>query len=472
MKFAGICGIICLQMLALVDRTIALPLSEVAKIVEPITVLINNSNTSQGTGVIIGHQGKQYTILTAAHVLCGKDYYNSCDRNSTYTINIGDRQYSANFSNIKLLPERLDLALVRFNSDRTYPVAKIGNSSQLTIGMTAFVAGFPVPTIAIERSLFITHEGKIVAVASSDRRINKNGYGTIYNTTTLPGMSGGGVFNDRGELIAIHGQGDRDPETGNKTGNNLGIPIASFVRLASKVGIDTANNKIAIAAPKTADDYLITGVSKYYDGNKQGSLIDFSKAIQLDTKSALAFYQRGFIRNSLGLKQAALTDLSRAIELEPKYTKAYYQRGTIRAEANDRNGAVSDFDRTIALDPKYQKAYVRRGMIRDKLGDFAGAVSDYTVAIELDAKPAQLYYLRGLARYNSGNKQAAIADYDRAIALNRNYAVCYYQRGIARNALQDKSGAKNDLLRAAKLFQKLGNTVLYNEVNSLLEQMQ
>jgi tetratricopeptide (TPR) repeat protein len=329
-----------------------------------------------------------------------------------------------------------------------------------------------VPTVAIERSLFITHEGKIVAVASGNRRINKNGYGTIYNTTTLPGMSGGGVFNDRGELIAIHGQGDRDPETGNKTGNNLGIPIANFVRLASKVGIDTVNNNVEIAAPKTADDYLITGVSKYYDGNKQGSLTDFSKAIQLDNRSALAFYQRGYIRNNLGLKQAALTDLSRAIELDPKYTKAYYQRGIIRAETNDNNGAASDLDRAIALDPKYLKAYNRRGMVRDKLGDFAGAVSDYTVAIELAPKQANLYYLRGLAHYNSGNKQAAIADYDRAIQLNRNYAICYYQRGIARNALQDKLGSKSDLRQAAKLFKMLGNTALYNEVNSLLERMQ
>jgi Flp pilus assembly protein TadD/V8-like Glu-specific endopeptidase len=471
MKIAGIYGIICLPLLTLADRAIALPLSDIAKIAEPITVLINNSNTSQGTGVIIEHQGKEYTVLTAAHVVCGKDYYNTCDRNSSYTINVGDRQYSAKFSNIKLLPERLDLALVRFTSDRNYPVAKIGDSSQLAIGMTAFVAGFPLPTTAIERSLFIAHEGKIVAVASGNRRINKNGYGTIYNTTTLPGMSGGGVFNDRGELIAIHGQGDRDPETGNKTGNNLGIPIASFVRLASKVGIATTNNNVTIAAPKTADDYLITGVSKYYDGNKQGGLTDFSKAIQLDPKSALAFYQRGYIRNKLGLKQAALADISRSIELDPKYTKAYYQRGTIRAKTEDNKGAASDFDRAIALDPKYQKAYARRGMVRDKLGDFVGAVSDYTVAIDLDAKQAQLYYLRGLARSNSGNKSAAIADYDRAIQLNQNYAVCYYQRGIARNALQDKSGARTDLRQAAKLFQMLGNTALYNEVKSLLERI-
>ncbi len=456
----------------LVDRTIALPLSEIAKIAEPITVRIENSNASQGTGVIIEHQGDRYTVLTAAHVLCGKDYYHSCDRSSTYKIYTGDRQYLAKFNNIKLLPDRLDLAIVQFNSDRIYPVAKIGDSSQLAIGISAFVAGFPVPTTAIEKSVFIVHEGKVVAVASGNRRINKNGYGTIYNTNTLPGMSGGGVFNDRGELIAIHGQGDRDPETGNKTGNNLGIPIASFVRLAGKIGIAATNPNVAIAAPKTADDYIITGVSKYYDGNKQGSLTDFSKAIQLDPKSAISFYQRGYIRNNLGLKQAALTDLTRAIALEPKYTKAYYLRGIIKSELDEKNSAVSDFDRAISLDPTYLKAYLQRGIIRDKLGDFAGAVADYTVAIKIDVKQANLYYRRGLAHYNFGNKKTAISDYDRAIQLNRNYAICYYQRGIARYALQDKPGAISDLRQAARIFQMLGNTALYQEATSLLQRMQ
>ena len=155
MKVAWICRIICLQIVTLGDRTIGLPLSEIAKIAEPITILINNSNKSQDTGVIIGHEGKQYTILTAAHVVCGKDYYHSCDCHSNYTLNIGNRRYTAKFNNIKLLSERVDLALIRFNSDRTCPVAKIGDSSQLAIGMTAFIAGFSVSTVAaIERLLW------------------------------------------------------------------------------------------------------------------------------------------------------------------------------------------------------------------------------------------------------------------------------------------------------------------------------
>ncbi len=408
--------------------------------------------------------------MTAAHIVCGKNYH-TCDRSAKYKIITTDTEYSTGFNSVKVLPDRIDLAIVKFSSDRIYPVAKLGNSSQLKIGMMAYVAGFPAPTQAIEKSLFIAHEGKIVAVASGTRRINKNGYGTIYNTQTLSGMSGGGVFNDRGELIAIHGQGDRDAD-GNKTGNNLGIPIDSFVRLASKVGLSTTASIPRIASPTTADDYLIAGVAKYYDGNKQGSVADLSRAIQLaPNKSALAYYQRGLIRSDIGVKQLAMADFDRAIHIDPNYTRAYYRRGLIKAELGERSGALSDFDRAIAIDPTYLKPYLGRATLRAETKAYRGAIADYTVALRLDSKQASVYYQRGLARYNSGDKPAAIADFDRAIALNRLYAIAYYRRGVVRSELQNKQGARTDLQQAVQIFTQLGNQALVEEVNGVLDRL-
>lgn len=468
MKVINILGLTVIISLGTV-KVQALPFSAIAQIAQPLTVEIVNNN-SQGSGVIIDRQDKVYTILTAAHVVCGKNYQN-CDRTAKYKIITNETEYSAGFNNVKLLPDRLDLAIVKFSSDRTYPVAKLGDSSQIKIGMAAYVAGFPAPTQAIEKSLFIAHEGKIVAVASGTRRINKNGYGTIYNTPTLPGMSGGGVFNDLGELIAIHGQGDRDAD-GTKTGNNLGIPIDSFVRLASKVGLNTTARVPSIASPKTADDYLISGVAKYYNGNKQSSVADLNRAIQLaPNKSALAYYQRGLIRSDIGVKQLALADFDRAIQIDPNYTKAYYRRGLIKAELADRSSALSDFDRAIAIDSTYLKPYLGRATLRAETKEYRGAIADYTIALRLDPKQASVYYQRGLARYNSGDKPAAIADFDRAIALNRLYAIAYYRRGVVRSELQDKQGARSDLQQAVKIFTKLGNQASVEEVNGVLDRL-
>jgi hypothetical protein len=49
-------------------------------------------------------------------------------------------------------------------------------------------------------------------------------------------MSGGPVLNTNGEVVGIHGRGDRDANTGVKTGFNAGITIAKFAELARDVG--------------------------------------------------------------------------------------------------------------------------------------------------------------------------------------------------------------------------------------------
>ena len=66
-------------------------------------------------------------------------------------------------------------------------------------------AGFPLATTAITASIYNFTEGKVTANAN---RPLAGGYSLVYSNNTLPGMSGGPVFNDAGETIAIHGKGD------------------------------------------------------------------------------------------------------------------------------------------------------------------------------------------------------------------------------------------------------------------------
>ncbi|OCQ97929.1 hypothetical protein BCD67_02005 [Oscillatoriales cyanobacterium USR001] len=55
----------------------------------------------------------------------------------------------------------------------------------------------------------------------------QDGYALIYNNITQPGMSGGPVLNEEGQVIGIHGQGDQ--RNGIKSGLNLAIPIKRFL---------------------------------------------------------------------------------------------------------------------------------------------------------------------------------------------------------------------------------------------------
>jgi tetratricopeptide (TPR) repeat protein len=494
--------------IALVQPQVAFALSsgEVAKMAKQITVLIDSK--SPGSGVIVKRSGNTYTVLTAGHVVAGK--------NKAEIVTPDGKRYQLNYSTVKPLPG-VDLATFQFTSSNNYPVAKIGNSDQSSEGTIAYVAGFPKAKAAsISSSIYNFTDGKITANAS---RPLKDGYALVYSNITLPGMSGGPVFNEQGELIGVHGKGDVseaeiatskiNPEVAYiKSGFNLGIPINTFLRLSAKSGVDvgvTPPPEKVVTAPK-ADDFFIQGVDKQNKGDNQGAIIAYNEAIRLNPNLAEAYNNRGNVRKDLGDKQGAIDDYTLAIKFNPNLAKAYYNRGIVRNDLGDKPGAIDDFNLAIKFNPNYAQAYNNRGVVRDELGDKPGAIDDFNLAIKFNPNLAKAYYNRGIVRNDLGDKPGAIDDFNLAIKFNPNYAqaynnrgvvrdelgdkpgaiddfnlaikfnpndaYAYYNRGIVRNELGDKQGAIDDFQQAANLFQQQGNTEGYQKVLEVLRKIQ
>ena len=439
--------------IALVQTQVAFALSsgQVAKIAKQITVLIDSS--APGSGVIVKRSGNTYTVLTAAHVVTSK--------NKAEIVTPDGKRYQLNYSTVKPLPG-VDLATFQFTSSNNYPVAKIGNSDQSSEGTIAYVAGFPKAKAAsISSSIYNFTDGKITANAS---RPLKDGYALVYSNITLPGMSGGPVFNEQGELIGVHGKGDVseaeiatskiNPEVAYiKSGFNLGIPINTFLRLSAKSGVDvgvTPPPEKVVTAPK-ADDFFIQGVDKQNKGDNQGAIIAYNEAIRLNPNNAEAYGNRGNVRNDLGDKQGAIDDYNQVIRINPNDAYAYNNRGNVRDDLGDKQGAIDDFNQAIKINPNLAQVYYNRGFVRKDLGDKQGAIDDYNLAIKINPNYAKAYNNRGNARNELGDKQGAIDDFTLAIKFNPNYALAYYNRGIVRDELGDKPGAIDDYTLAIKI---------------------
>jgi tetratricopeptide (TPR) repeat protein len=239
----------------------------------------------------------------------------------------------------------------------------------------------------------------------------------------------------------------------------------------------------------TAEQAFNLGIEKEKTGDKQGAIADYTKAIELDPKFALAYNNRGFVRSALGDKQgaiadytesirfnnpelhipynnrgiahadlgntqAAIADYNKALEINPKYALAYNNRGSIRSNLGDKRAAIADYNKAIELDPKYTIAYNNRGSVYDDLGDRQAAIADYNKAIEIDPDYVDAYNNRGNARFGLGDKKGAITDYNKALALNPKYAITYYNRGNARFDLEDKQAAIADYNKAIEFNPK------------------
>jgi tetratricopeptide (TPR) repeat protein len=435
---------------------------EIQRIAQQSTVQITECGF--GSGVIMRKNGNTYTVLTVAHTVKKSGCRVTTPDNNKYQV-----------GQVKTFPNGVDLAIFTFTSNNDYKVAKlIDNSDRVEVGETIYVSGFPLST-AIKSSVFTSVKGDVVANPSTQQQ--GKGYSLIYSNNTLPGQSGGPVWNDKGEVIAIHGQGDVDSksqETINtdvrvKTGYNLGITVNTFNKLAAKVGLSGYTLTTLASRSKQVDDLIASAAVKLKKGDAQGMIGDLDRAISLDPQNARAYSFRGIAKSELGDKQSALADFDRAIALNPNSENAYVYRGTTKFALDNKQGALADYDRAISLNPKSEKAYFGRGNVKSKLDDQQGAIADYSQSIAINPKSTDAYYNRAQARLRLDEYAGALADYDRVIAINPNYANAYFSRGIGKSKLGNNQAAIEDFTKAAELFKRQGNATQYRNVVKMLD---
>ncbi len=146
---------------------------------------------------------------------------------------------------------------------------------------------------------------------------------------------------------------------------------------------------------------------------------DFSHSIKIDPKYNIPFFQRGLTRTALGrsianqgnitkvlplyqaaLYQAAIEDYTQAIQLFPKYAMAYNNRGWVKyllgkskvdqgdaAEAQQLyQTAIDDYTEAIKIDPQHVLAHYNRGNAKKALGQSNQAQKDFAKAKELESE--------------------------------------------------------------------------------------
>jgi tetratricopeptide (TPR) repeat protein/V8-like Glu-specific endopeptidase len=446
--------------------------AQVAKIAKQCTVRIESANTP-GSGVIIGKKGDTYTILTAAHVLK--------NRTEKYRVALPDGS-SQTISNIKTFPGQVDLAAGEFSSAQNYQVSRlVKDSSEVSEGSTVYVSGFPT-TATIDLAVFNFTEGKVTANSSKPLR---DGYSLVYSNNTLPGHSGGPVWNDRGELVAIHGKGDVDtklstseinPNIRFKTGFNLGITVNTFTQTAAAAGVSGFASATVAAKLTPVDDLLVSGLAKLTDGKYAESIGDFDQAIQASPQRSAAYLYRGTARSLLTSAKAlqsittrleteekakrrfipeyqlALSDFQRAYRLSPKSTWALEGAANTQNDLGNYAQAIKILDVAIAIKPT-DNAYALRATARGKTADLAGALADYTIAIKLAPASAFYYGMRSSIYAEQKNYQAALADLNKALQIDPKNLAYYMNRASVRSRAKQGAGAIQDYTQAIKLNQ-------------------
>lgn len=177
----------------------------IAEIARQVTVRVL-TKTSMGSGAIVQRQVGTYTVLTCNHVVASS-------QNGSYTILTADgvthtarRQLMQTFAGV-------DLALLQFDSSKSYRVANLGNSRALTKGDRAYASGFPNYQFLNKSRVEETRNWGIKAFRLTTGTVALlleptllEGYSLGYTNEIEQGMSGGPVLNQKGEIIGINGR--------------------------------------------------------------------------------------------------------------------------------------------------------------------------------------------------------------------------------------------------------------------------
>ena len=206
--------------------------------------------------------------------------------------------------------ETNDLALLKVNAYGIKPFP-LGNSDDVKIGTTVYVAGNPL-------GLEGTFSDGIIS-SRSDRYTQERFQMTA---PISPGSSGGPVLNKNGEVIGVSVSVHSRLDAQNL---NFAIPSNYLKKLLDRSGIAKPllqdNHYISAAT------YFIWGYTKHELGDYNGAIADYTHAIQLKPNAAGFYALRGLARQQLGQYLDAIDDYDKAIQLKPDYAEAYSNRG-------------------------------------------------------------------------------------------------------------------------------------------------
>lgn len=173
-----------------------------------ITYPTGNNSASVGSGTLISPQG---FILTNYHVIGDIQNRQIAPRIFVGTIRFVDQPPEVRFlADVVATDPNLDLAILRITrtsngqpiGNMTFPAVPIGDSNKLIVGDPIYVFGFQGTG-----GNTITFSTGVVGGFTGEDMESGGKQWIKHDAQTGPGNSGGGIYNQDGELVGIHTRG-------------------------------------------------------------------------------------------------------------------------------------------------------------------------------------------------------------------------------------------------------------------------
>ncbi len=128
--------------------------------------------------------------------------------------------------------------------------------------------------------------------------------------------------------------------------------------------------------PQDARAYNLRGVALAQQGEYQGAIAEFTRAIRRDPTCVDALCNRALVYAAIGNLGPAVADLARVVEIRPTHVEAYIRQAQLHAAINAHEEALTDLAKALAIDPRCAEAYFQRSLVHYARGDYEEAWAD------------------------------------------------------------------------------------------------
>jgi tetratricopeptide (TPR) repeat protein len=167
----------------------------------------------------------------------------------------------------------------------------------------------------------------------------------------------------------------------------------------------------------------------------------YEYALSTNPHSVFGWAGTGEIKQKNGDIDGALYCYDRALELDPDYVGALNNRSTIKLSRGDNNGAIIDLKRLVGLMQDNMMVYWKLARTYYKIKQFDSAVACYSEAIALAPAKGELYNERATSKIGLNKIADALEDYKTALIYNPKSGPLHCNVGAALYTLKDTCGA-------------------------------
>ena len=150
------------------------------------------------------------------------------------------------------------------------------------------------------------------------------------------------------------------------------------------------------------------------------ALADFSNAIKINEKYTNALNNLGFVYyNMKDLDETnldkAIENFTRVIEIDSRHAEAWNNRGSAYLEKGDYDKAIADFTQVIRFNPNFAVVYSNRSRAYLSKKDNQKALADCSRALEIDKDFMPALNNRARVYQEMGDYQRALEDYRKCL---------------------------------------------------------